>query len=422
MQSMNKFYLLIFCTCFSTLFVKAQSCDTTNFEEAMKNNWSSVIYYAPSAFGPLYPAGYINGSNAQDYVQKANYFDVSATSYTYIQGVIIKFLAANCKNPANLSKPVFFKVYDDLAGKPGNLLATTQKTIADIKTDVDAGMNTNINFSSAVAIPASKKFYIAVGVDSLVWQTGGTNNDSLCIAATADDQVLPETAWEWNSSDSAWTRVSEDYNRPNQPSNDLNINFWIFPYVSTTATGCGLLPVDLVSFNAQRLSKDVQLQWEVSNEINMKGYAVERADNNSAFKQIAFVNAMNTIKSERYSYTDKNILNTVAGVQYRIKQVDADGSIKYSRIISLSNNLSLTDAVYKNPFSDDFTLQLTLAASERVAIEMYDLHGRLIIAKQQQLTAGTNTVALATAGVSAGTYIVRLTAGATVQSYKVVKQ
>ncbi|MBG9375464.1 T9SS type A sorting domain-containing protein [Panacibacter sp. DH6] len=422
MQSMNKFYFLILLGCCYMFNAAAQSCDTTRFEEAITSNWSVNTYYAPSAFGPSYPAGYITGSNAQDYIRKANFFDVSATSYTYIQGAIIKFLKANCKTPANLSKPVFFKVYDDAAGKPGNLLATTQKTISEIKADVDAGINTNINFGSAVAIPSSKKFYISVGLDSLVWQTGGVNNDSLCIASTADDEVLPETAWEWNVSDSVWTRISEDYNRPNQPNNDLNINLWIFPYVSTTAAGCGLLPVNLVSFNAQRVSNDVQLRWEVSNEINMKGYAVERADNNSAFKQVAFVNAMNTIKSERYYYTDKNILSTVAGVQYRIKQVDADGSIKYSRIISLSNNLSLTDAVYKNPFNGNFTMQLTLAASERVAIEIYDLHGRLIVAKQQQLTAGTNTVALATAGFSAGTYIVRLTAGATVQSYKIVKQ
>lgn len=109
-------------------------------------------------------------------------------------------------------------------------------------------------------------------VSNLRWPGNNNTNDSLSIAATDDDQVLPAASWDYNKDDEEWTLFSENWSNPAQPANDLNVNLWIFPYVSTAAGGCGLLPVNLLSFNAARNNNDVTLTWEVSNEMNMKGY------------------------------------------------------------------------------------------------------------------------------------------------------
>jgi hypothetical protein len=424
MRKMKKLFTIMAFSCFCFSTAKSQTCDTTRFEESITGGWSAISYYIPSFFGPGYSGGYIAGSNSFDYTEKANYFDLSATSYAYIHGVIIKFLNANTYTAANLSKIVYFKVYNDVSGKPGSIIGTTQKTLGEIKTDVDAGNNTNINFASAIALPSSKKFYISVDVSNLVWLAGTKNSDSLSIAATADDQVLPATAWDYSITDSVWTRFSENWTNPNNESNELNVNLWIFPYVSTTSTSCGLLPVNLLSFTATRNNNDVTLKWEVSNEINMKGYSIEKADNNGNYKSIAFTPAGNNLKNQTYTVTDRNAFAASSTVQYRLKQVNADGSTVYSRIISLNHNASLTDVVFQNPITGILKLQVTLAASQKVSVRLYDMQGRLVTVQQaQNYNAGVNTIILSnTTHIKPGTYLLKLDAGNEQMIYKVVKQ
>lgn len=424
MQKMKRIFTILSILCLSYQPTHAQSCDTTNYQESINNNWSAISYLAPGPFGILYPVGYITGCNGLNYTQKASYFDLSATSYTYIQGAVIKFLKANSKNATNLTRIVYFKVYDDVAGKPGVLLGTAQKTLGDLKTDVDAGRNTHINFPSAIALPASKKFYVAVDVSNLRWPGNNNTNDSLSIAATDDDQVLPATSWDYNKDDEEWTLFSENWSNPAQPANDLNVNLWIFPYVSTAAGGCGLLPVNLLSFNAARNNNDVTLTWEVSNEMNMKGYQIERADNNGNFNSIAFVAATNSMKNQKYTSIDRNAFATASTVQYRLKQLDADGSIKYSRIISLNYNKAFTDVVLQNPFTGTLKIQLALDAARKISIQLFDMQGRAIITQPAVLYAqGTNTILLNnTAILQKGTYLLKITADNGQLVYKVLKQ
>lgn len=422
---MKKLFTIFALLCLSYQAANAQTCDTTKFEESISAGWSAVSYIAPSAFGPSYPAGYIAGSNGDHFTEKANYFDLSATSYSYINGAIVKFLKANSHTPANLSRIVYFKVHADSSGQPANaVLGTAQKTLSEIKADVDAGNNTIINFASAIALPVSKKFYVSVDVSNIIWLTGGGNNDSLSIAATADDQVLPATAWDYNSVDNEWTLFSTNWSNPTQASNDLDVNLWIFPYVSTTAGGCGLLPVNLLSFNAARNNNDVTLTWEVSNEMNMQGYHIEKADNNSNFNSIAFVAATNSMKNQTYTSIDRNAFTTASAVQYRLKQLDADGSIKYSRTISLNHNAALTDVVFQNPFTGNLQVKLTLSAAQQTGLQLYDMQGRLVVAQQpQNYAAGTSTISFANASVlKPGTYILKMTIGNEQKVYKVIKQ
>lgn len=424
MRKINKLVLILTLCCFQQIKVNAQSCDTTKFDEATAA-WSAVNYYAPGPFGLAYPAGFIAGSNGLNYVQKANYFDLSSSSYSYLQGTIIKFLKANSYYPANLSKVISFKVYADSSGVPASaVLGSAQKTLGEIKSDVDAGNYTLINFASAITLPASKKFYIAVDVSTLKWVFGTAKNDSLSIAATADDQVSPSTAWDYSTDDSAWTMFSSNWSNPTDNNNDLNVNLWIFPYVSTTSGGCGLLPVNLISFNALRNNNDVMLKWEVSTELNMKGYNIEKANNNGNFQSIAFVGASNNMKNQTYTATDRNAFSTSSSIQYRLKQVSADGYVKYSRVITLHHNAALTDVVFQNPFTNVLKMQVTLASQQKVSMQLYDMQGRLITAIAGNVyAAGINTIVLnGTSAIKPGTYLLKVNAGYDQMIYKVVKQ
>ncbi len=401
---------------------QGQPCDTIN--SPVPGNWTSNNYTAPGFFGII---GYIAGLNEYGFTRQANYFDLSATSNTHILGAVIKFTKANSNVATRLDSLVYFRVYADDAGKPGAELTTTstaaQLPLSQIKANVAAGLNTNINFPSAIALPASKKFYVAVDLSHFQWLNG--IRDSVCIAATGDDEVT-NSAWDFDPDPAPgkWKAYPKDWDNPTNSNNTLDVALYIFPYVATSASGCGLLPVKLLSFDAVRTASNVALTWKISDEINMKGYQVEKAGNNGVYTSIAYIPAINSLKNQQYSMVDKNAFTSSKTVQYRIKQMDGDGSIQYSRTITLNGSAAITDVVFANPFSGGLKLQLNLAEQQTVSLKMYDMQGRLAASQSPTMYNASNNVINfnGAASLKPGTYLLHVMAGSEGKVYKVVKQ
>jgi len=204
----------------------------------------------------------------------------------------------------------------------------------------------------------------------------------------------------------------------------LVIDFWIFQEVGTSSTGCSVLPVKLLSFNAQRNNKDVTLNWQIAEEYNMKGYEVERADNNGAFKTIISTPALNYAKNQSYSITDKNAFASAATVQYRLKQIDGDGSVKYSRVIAVKANAIISDISFANPFNGALKLQLNLAVSQNISVQIFDMQGKPVVSELNKMyNASSNSIILnGTSTLKPGMYVLKITAGTEQVQYKIMKQ
>ncbi|HVX49180.1 MAG TPA: T9SS type A sorting domain-containing protein [Chitinophagaceae bacterium] len=92
---------------------------------------------------------------------------------------------------------------------------------------------------------------------------------------------------------------------------------------------------------------------------------------------------------------------------------DRDGSFTYSKTISLYNKATGFAAIaYPNPVYDVLTLQIHIVASLKVAIEVYDMSGKVLMRRQQLAGAGSSTVTVNVKSLSAGAYMVRVTGGA----------
>ena len=146
------------------------SCDSLNISAA--NNWSAYYY----DYGGMGGGGYVFGTTNLNLpthnkvVLTANYFDASTGGdYNYISGGLVYFAYANSNVPANLSKYVRFILFDDAGGKPGAVLDSAKLTLGQIHEDVLQGKLTEFKFAAPVALPASKKFYIAVDHHSFKW-------------------------------------------------------------------------------------------------------------------------------------------------------------------------------------------------------------------------------------------------------------
>jgi len=377
-------------------------CDTVNYP--IDENWSGSTYWYNDELD------FYNGTNSFDDKQKANYFNLSSTAYTHLTSIFVAFGDATSSIPGNLSKNLSFRIYADNAGKPGTLLATETRTLSEVSAHV--GELYEVTFATAVELPTSKKFYVSVDISNFSYP-----NDNIWIAGTLDGEVSPNQAWEqW--SNNAWYAYS------NGSSWGFSAALWIFPVVSTTSEGCAVLPVKLLSFNAQRNNKDVKLNWQIADEYNMKGYEVQRADNNGAFKTVISVTALNNAKNQSYSVTDKNAFISASTVQYRLKQIDGDGSIKYSRVISVKANAAISDITFANPFNGALKLQMSLATSQKVSVQVFDMQGKPVVSELNKMyNASSNSIILnSTSSLKPGMYVLKVTAGTEQLQYKVVKQ
>jgi len=96
--------------------------------------------------------------------------------------------------------------------------------------------------------------------------------------------------------------------------------------------------VELCLFEALLKGNTVQLNWQTTSEANNIGFEVERGLNMMSFEKIGFVKDYDaSTMSQSYRFLDKNVKE--GKYFYRIKQLNMDGSFKYSTIIKIKVNV-----------------------------------------------------------------------------------
>jgi hypothetical protein len=158
------------------------------------------------------------------------------------------------------------------------------------------------------------------------------------------------------------------------------------------------LPVTFVSFVANKKDNFVNLNWEVTNEVNNSHYDVERSLGSvRSFAKIGSVTAR-TGNTNIYNFTDVAPSLDQANY-YRLKQVDKDGKFSYSPIRVIAFNPDNVLTVSPNP-SNGFIKITSSAANVQVVI--YDLNGKRVAA--MQLNSGA--AQMSTSKLSKGLYTV----------------
>ena len=187
------------------------------------------------------------------------------------------------------------------------------------------------------------------------------------------------------------------------------------------------VPVELVSFSAQAAEKGVKLNWGTATETNNEGFEIQRSEVRdqrsevgdrrseiSDFEKIGYVKGSGTTtESKSYTFTDNNISSGT--YNYRLKQIDFDGSYKYSEVISVDVNISLEYTLsqnYPNPFNPATEIKYSLPESGFVTLKVYDMLGReASVLVNEDKTAGNYSVTFDGSSLSSGVYFYQLKAG-----------
>jgi hypothetical protein len=190
-----------------------------------------------------------------------------------------------------------------------------------------------------------------------------------------------------------------------------------------TVTLSGILPIELVKFQAKPTLDGNWLTWQSSNEINCASFDIEKSTDGSTFKKIKEIQAKG--KAADYEYLDSSpltrewqSLNSITSY-YRLKINDFGGEFRYSAILSIAlpqNGLTLK--AYPNPFGDFLMIDVSTTKKSNLTIEITDMLGRSIFHSK------TNVLkfSISSDNLPNGAYFVKVSDGQRVLQQKIVKQ
>src|ERR1700761_4147905 len=113
----------------------------------------------------------------------------------------------------------------------------------------------------------------------------------------------------------------------------------------TTSSSIASTPALIMSFAGQVTNNAGNLTWVMENETNSKWFVIERSGDDGQYDSIGVVTGLNNNSMTTYTYSDNNMLN--GNNYYRLRLVDMDNVVRYSKIVSLYNNEQTTTTAAK---------------------------------------------------------------------------
>lgn len=179
-----------------------------------------------------------------------------------------------------------------------------------------------------------------------------------------------------------------------------------YPNCEPPLNNIAILPVELLSFNAERRGKEVLLEWTTLSEVNNAYFEIFRS-NNATQWALAGTVAGNGNSNTPISYTFSET-NLNKGLQYyRLRQTDFDGTQTWHPIRSVDGFESSAEAfvVFPNPASKILYINLPDDTFETKTLSLINIAGALV--HQQKIQSGMK-VEIAIDMLPAGSYTVVL--------------
>jgi hypothetical protein len=189
--------------------------------------------------------------------------------------------------------------------------------------------------------------------------------------------------------------------------------------------GSNPLPVEMCSFNASVMNRDVELNWVTCWEYNNMGFDIERRTYNSLtasygnWVKAGFIEGHGTT-NEQQSYKFKDLKLTTGKYQYRLKQIDYNSNFEYHNLTSPNEILIGKPAAadlfqnYPNPSNPASKVDFQIPFDGKVSIKVFDVSGREVaILTDKQYEAGFYTAEFNGSNLASGVYFYRLIAEST---------
>jgi hypothetical protein len=164
-----------------------------------------------------------------------------------------------------------------------------------------------------------------------------------------------------------------------------------------------LLPVSFVSFSAKKESSTVLLTWVTDYEVNNDHFVVERSVEGGTWKPVGIVLASMVAGLNKYEFRDE--LQKAGLINYRIRQVDIDGSSMLSKVQSFRNSESAPSARIFASTKNTITVQFAAPLKSNIQLRVFSGNGQVL--KQVTASALTSKMNISMNN-GAGAYVVQM--------------
>ncbi len=154
-----------------------------------------------------------------------------------------------------------------------------------------------------------------------------------------------------------------------------------------------ILPIRIIGFSGKEFNQQVTLSWKALNEIDVKEYSIERSADGIQFTSIGVTKALN-VQSAQYGYVDNIEGLNVSKVFYRIKQLNKNGDVYRTLIITFGKpDLTLSNLkLFPNPVEAFVVVNFISLEKQRVEISIYSVEGKKIISQLFSAEKGNNSI------------------------------
>lgn len=177
----------------------------------------------------------------------------------------------------------------------------------------------------------------------------------------------------------------------------------------TLTVGC-VLPVELVSFTGEYVSRKNYLNWISGSEINNDYYLIEKSADGTNYETLTSVPSYgngSSSSAQTYNYIDSNPLSNKT--YYRLHQVDLDGEThELATLVIYEKANNLPGQVLPNPASDYAHVNYYSDINQVLSIELIDVYGHVLSSQSVAIGEGKNDSLLDLRNLSNGMYYILL--------------
>lgn len=184
--------------------------------------------------------------------------------------------------------------------------------------------------------------------------------------------------------------------------------------VKTNAT---ILPISFNDIYVQRLDDNIIINWKATLDENFLNYDVEKSNNGIHFESISKI-----VDTNIFQYIDRS--PNQGQNYYRLKVVQKDGGVKYSKVVAIVFETSKRIAIYPNPVKDILNIEINSEEYNSATIIITTLDGREVQKKVIQMMPGVKIYKVDISTITSQLFFIKVVneKGVLLKALKVLKK
>jgi len=293
------------------------------------------------------------------------------------------------------------------AGVLTNLVGNGTLSIANVST---TAASTTITATTAASFARVTPGMYIRGTNIPAGTTVVSVTDSLNIVLSAAATATATTTVTLASPDETYAATGAYIDNPNSIAyNPIDGKMYIIENgmnIIRSLNSSVITPVELTSFTANKTINSVVLKWTTAQEANNAGFAVEYSTDGTSWNAIGNIVGKGIPSAYTYEHANPSTVN-----YYRLKQIDNNGAVVYSKILSVRFDNARIIKVYPNPTTN--VISLNLGQQNNVKFQIRNTVGALVKAG---VINGNQSINVA--GLISGNYTIKLSTGENIKFIK----